>query len=68
MIAGGVIQALMGVEAAGRDLEDIAPPLSAQGDELEEPGEQADPHTVSEEEGRRFEREGDPTKPPEVSR
>jgi len=67
MIAGGVIQATMGVEAAGRDLEDIAPPLSAQGEELEEAGEQADPYTVSHEEGRRtttadeprFEREAD---------
>ena len=29
MIVGGVIQATMGVEAAQRDLEDIAPPLSA---------------------------------------
>jgi MFS family permease len=46
MIVGGVIQAVMGVEAAQRDLEDIAPPLSAAGDELEEPGEEADPHTV----------------------
>src|SRR5215211_5896123 len=46
MIIGGVIQAVMGVEAAQRDLEDIAPPLSAQGEELEEPGEEADPHTV----------------------
>jgi MFS family permease len=46
MIVGGVIQALMGVEAAQRDLEDIAPPLSASGEELEEPGEEADPHTV----------------------
>ena len=45
MIVGGVIQATMGVEAAQRDLEDIAPPLSAQGDELEEPGEEEDPHT-----------------------
>lgn len=43
MIAGGVVQALMGVEAAGRELEDIAPPLSVVADE---PGEQADPHTV----------------------
>lgn len=34
----------MGVEAAQRDLEDIAPPLSVQADELEEPGEEADPH------------------------
>jgi MFS family permease len=46
MIIGGVIQATMGVESAQRDLEDIAPPLSATGDELEEPGEEADPHTV----------------------
>jgi MFS family permease len=81
MIAGGIIQATMGVEAAGRDLEDIAPPLSAQGEELEEAGEQADPYTVSHEEGRkeideapRFERDGEPAAgtdrpvPPEVSR
>jgi hypothetical protein len=66
----------MGVEAAGRDLEDIAPPLSAAGDELEEPGEQADPYTVAAQEGRRqataaeprFEREPatDRETPPEV--
>jgi MFS family permease len=76
MIVGGVIQAVMGVEAAGRDLEDIAPPLSAAGDELEEPGEVADPYTVAAEEGRRqapaaeprFEREPatDREPPPEV--
>jgi MFS family permease len=76
MIVGGVIQATMGVEAAGRDLEDIAPPLSATGDELEEPGEQADPYTVAAQEGRRqapaaeprFEREpaSDRESPPEV--
>jgi hypothetical protein len=67
MIAGGVIQATMGVEAAGRDLEDIAPPLSATGDELDEPAEAADPYTLAPEEGReasagspRFEREGAP--------
>src|SRR3954451_13418788 len=41
MIVGGIIQATMGVEAAGRDLEDIAPPLSAAGEEIEEPGEEA---------------------------
>jgi MFS family permease len=80
MIIGGVIQGLMGVEAAGRDLEDIAPPLSAHGEELEEAGEQADPYTVSDEQGRRtptadaprFAREGDSatrrTDPPEVKR
>jgi MFS family permease len=49
----GLIQATMGVEAARRDLEDIAPPLSAAGEELEEPGEQADPYTVAPEEGRK---------------
>jgi len=46
MIFGGVVQATMGVEAAGRDLEDIAPPLSAAEAELEEPGEEADPYTL----------------------
>ena len=46
MIFGGVVQATMGVEAAQRDLEDIAPPLSAQAAELEEPGEEADPYTL----------------------
>ena len=35
MIAGGVVQAIMGVEAAGRDLETIAPPLSIVADEDE---------------------------------
>jgi hypothetical protein len=67
MIAGGIIQATMGVEAARRDLEDIAPPLSAAGEELEEPGEQADPYTLAPEEGRRataaaprFDRDGAP--------
>src|SRR4051794_33402071 len=53
MIVGGIIQATMGVEAAGRDLEDIAPPLSAQGEQLEEPAEAADPYTVGAEQGRR---------------
>jgi MFS family permease len=52
MIVGGVIQAAMGVEAAGRDLEDIAPPLSATQDELEEPGEAADPYTLDRQQGR----------------
>jgi len=46
MIVGGLIQATMGVEAARRDLEDIAPPLSATEEELEEPGEEADPYTL----------------------
>jgi MFS family permease len=46
MIFGGIVQATMGVEAAQRDLEDIAPPLSAQAAELEEGGEEADPYTL----------------------
>lgn len=33
MVSGGVAQAIWGVEAAGRDLEDVAPPLSLQVDE-----------------------------------
>jgi MFS family permease len=52
MIIGGIIQATLGVEAAQRDLEDIAPPLSAQEAELEEPGEEADPYTLGRGEGR----------------
>jgi MFS family permease len=74
MIFGGIVQATMGVEAAQRDLEDIAPPLSAQAavpggaadaEEHEEPGEEADPYTVGRDEGRgtehapRFRREGE---------
>jgi len=52
MIVGGIIQATMGVEAAQRDLEDIAPPLSATQEELEEPGEEADEYTIGRDEGR----------------
>ena len=52
MILGGVIQATMGVEAAQRDLEDIAPPLSARGEEQPEAGEEADPNTLGRGEGR----------------
>src|SRR3954451_8845141 len=52
MIVGGLIQATMGVEAAGRDLEDIAPPLSATQEELEEPGEEAAPYTLDQRGGR----------------
>jgi hypothetical protein len=65
MILGGTVQATMGVEAAQRDLEDIAPPLSAQEAELEEPGEEADPYTLGRDQGRgtahasRFARDGD---------
>src|SRR5215217_3559224 len=65
MILGGIVQATMGVEAAQRDLEDIAPPLSAQQEELDEPGEEADPYTLGRGEDRgtahasRFARTGD---------
>jgi hypothetical protein len=47
----------MGVEAARRDLEDIAPPLSAAADE---PGEEADPYTLDRGQGR-FKREPEST-------
>jgi MFS family permease len=52
MIFGGIIQATMGVEAAQRDLEDIAPPLSQQGEEIAEPGEEADKYTLGRDEAR----------------
>src|SRR4051812_48748861 len=75
MIVGGIVQATMGVEAAQRDLEDIAPPLSATGDPLDEGGEEVDPYTVSDEEGRRaparssrFQREGSPSPEPGADR
>jgi MFS family permease len=58
MIFGGIVQATMGVESAQRDLEDIAPPISAQGEELDEPGEEADPYTHGRDEGRTVERTG----------
>jgi MFS family permease len=71
MIVGGVIQATMGVEAARRDLEDIAPPLSTTEEELAEPGEEADPYTLGRGESRgsahapRFSRAEDaPAEPP----
>ena len=53
MIVAGIVQLTMGVEAARRDLEDIAKPLTAQDEELEEPGEEADALTVGRGEGRR---------------
>jgi len=58
MILGGVIQATMGVESAQRDLEDIAPPMSVTAEELDEPGEEADPFTVGRDEGRHLHRSG----------
>jgi MFS family permease len=73
MIFGGIVQATMGVEAAQRDLEDIAPPLSAQEAELEEPGEEADPYTLGRGEGRgtahapRFQRDQSKEEPAERS-
>jgi MFS family permease len=52
MIAAGVIEMTMGVEAAGRELEEIAKPLSAADEELAEPGEEADELTVGRDETR----------------
>ena len=63
MIAGGIIQATMGVEAAQRDLEDIAPPLSAQGEALEEPGEEEDPYTIGREQPRQVGESAEPEVP-----
>jgi MFS family permease len=48
MIIGGIVQAVLGVEAAGRQLEDVAKPLTAED---------------AEEEERRFEREPDDRAP-----
>jgi MFS family permease len=39
MMAAGLVEAVIGVEAAGRELEDIAPPLSAQEAEREREGQ-----------------------------
>ena len=44
----------MGVESAQRDLEDIAPPMSVTSDEIDEPGEEADPFTLGRGEGRKM--------------
>ncbi len=62
MIAAGLVEVLIGVEAAQRDLEEIAAPLTAVeaqeeeavkvGPGAEEPGEAADALTVADEEGR----------------
>jgi hypothetical protein len=68
MIIGGIIQATMGVEAAQRDLEDIAPPLSATDEELDEPGEEKDPYTVDSGEGRKSGRFEKPTDVPQQTR
>ena len=48
MIAGGVVEALIGVEAAGRELEDIAAPLSAR-EADKELGESHDEFTLGRE-------------------
>src|SRR5947209_2105532 len=46
MIAAGLVEVGLGVEAAGRELEDIAAPLSAQDAEAEDTAEAGDPLTV----------------------
>jgi MFS family permease/CBS domain-containing protein len=48
MIAGGVVEAVIGVEAAGRELEDIAAPLSAR-DVEQQRGEDYDEFTLGRE-------------------
>jgi MFS family permease len=42
MIAAGIVQAVLGIEAAGKHLEDIAKPLSAEAAEEAEGGAEAD--------------------------
>jgi MFS family permease len=42
MIAGGIVQAVLGIEAAGRQLEDIAKPLTAEDAETGGEGEELD--------------------------
>jgi MFS family permease len=46
MIAAGLVEVVLGVEAAGRELEDIAAPLSAQEAEEKDTAEAADELTV----------------------
>ena len=45
MIGAGLMELWLGIEAAGRELEDIAAPLSAR-DAEKEPGEEADMFTL----------------------
>ncbi|MBV9197092.1 MAG: MFS transporter [Solirubrobacterales bacterium] len=64
MIAAGLVEVALGVEAAGRELEDIAAPLSAQEAEEGETAEAADPLTVGgTTEGRRAIEHGAPVGP-----
>src|SRR3954452_23455361 len=67
MIAAGIVQAVLGIEAARKDLEEIATPLSAQAAEAD--AEEAEPAREREpaadrrergERGERGEREGEP--------
>jgi MFS family permease len=59
MIAAGIVQALLGVEAARRDLEEIAKPLSAEA--ADAAGEEAPPADADRERpARRAEREREP--------
>jgi MFS family permease len=60
MIAAGVVQAVLGIEAARKDLEEIATPLSAEAAEVEAAGDEArEPEPARDE--HRFERK--PTRP-----
>ncbi len=47
MIGAGIVQAIMGIESAQRDLEDIAPPLSSQEAEQESTGRFSRPSDAS---------------------
>jgi MFS family permease len=73
MMAAGLVEVVIGVEAAQRDLEDIARPLTEveaeeeeavkAGPGAEEPGEEADALTVGDDEGRVTEQPQPPRNP-----
>ena len=65
MIAGGIVQAIMGVEAAGRQLEDVAKPLTAEDAERDGGDDELDVDKLkgeeaSEDGAERFERDPGP--------
>jgi MFS family permease len=66
MIAAGLVEVGLGVEAAGRDLEDIAAPLSAQEAEEQDTAEAADPLTVGGTSEPRARAHGGPVGPPVI--
>jgi MFS family permease len=66
MIASGLVEVALGVEAAGRELEDIAAPLSAQEAEEGETAEAADRLTVGGTGEPRARRHAEPVGPPVI--